>query len=253
MNEELDSQLSAMFDGELPAAECELLARRLSRDEQLKARWGRYAVMGAAIRAEKGVRLNADLARHVSSAIAKEPSLLVTGAPQRPARVASAWVRPVAGLGLAAGVAALSILWMRAQSPDGADPASLVADSAVAVPQPAVRRIPETAASSSRVRQTRSQSNGSLGNAALAGDATLAANAGDSVSYVVPKPKSQRTVNIAGTTLASYVVAHSEFSSPVTRRNLLSTLMTGESGTGTTSAESDGTSEDVKGDGQNPQ
>ena len=26
MNEELDSQLSAMFDDELPAAECELLA-----------------------------------------------------------------------------------------------------------------------------------------------------------------------------------------------------------------------------------
>ena len=58
MNEELDSQLSAMFDDELPPAECELLARRLSRDEQLKARWGRYAVVGACIRAERGVRLN---------------------------------------------------------------------------------------------------------------------------------------------------------------------------------------------------
>ena len=57
MNEELDSQLSAMFDDELPSAECELLARRLSRDEQLKARWGRYAVMGTVIRAESGVRL----------------------------------------------------------------------------------------------------------------------------------------------------------------------------------------------------
>ncbi|TLY77101.1 MAG: anti-sigma 24 factor, partial [Gammaproteobacteria bacterium] len=52
MNEELDSQLSAMFDDELPSAECELLARRLSRDEPLKARWGRYAVIGAAVRAE---------------------------------------------------------------------------------------------------------------------------------------------------------------------------------------------------------
>ena len=50
MNEELDSQLSAMFDNELPAAECELLARRLSRDEDLKARWGRYAAIGATIR-----------------------------------------------------------------------------------------------------------------------------------------------------------------------------------------------------------
>ena len=36
MSEERDSQLSAMFDGELPAGECELLARRLVRDEALK-------------------------------------------------------------------------------------------------------------------------------------------------------------------------------------------------------------------------
>ena len=53
MNEELDSQLSAMFDNELPSAECELVARRLSRDEQLQARWGRYAIVGAVIRAEE--------------------------------------------------------------------------------------------------------------------------------------------------------------------------------------------------------
>jgi len=75
MNEELDSQLSAMFDDELPAAECELLARRLSRDEQLKARWGRYAVIGATIRAERGVRLNAGLAGRVSAAISSEAPL----------------------------------------------------------------------------------------------------------------------------------------------------------------------------------
>ncbi len=45
MNEELDSQLSAMFDDELPAVECELLARRLSRDEELRARWSLYAAI----------------------------------------------------------------------------------------------------------------------------------------------------------------------------------------------------------------
>ena len=60
-NEELDSQLSAMFDDELPQAECELLARRLSRDPQLKARWGRYALISMAVRGERSVRLDADL------------------------------------------------------------------------------------------------------------------------------------------------------------------------------------------------
>ena len=75
MNEELDSQLSAMFDDELAPEQCELLARRLSRDEQLKARWGRYAVIGAAIRSERGVRLNAPLAGLVSAVILAEPAL----------------------------------------------------------------------------------------------------------------------------------------------------------------------------------
>src|ERR1700710_1220202 len=120
MNEELDSQLSAMFDDELPGSECELLARRLSRDEQLKARWGRYAVMGAAIRAERGVRLDAGLPGRVSVAISSEPVLSAEPAPQRKERWANRWWQPIAGAAVAAGVAAVSILWMRSQSlPDG--------------------------------------------------------------------------------------------------------------------------------------
>jgi sigma-E factor negative regulatory protein RseA len=76
MNEELDSQLSAMFDNELPAAECELLARRLSRDEDLKARWSAYAAIGATIRAEGGARLNSNLAVRVNNAISAEPAVV---------------------------------------------------------------------------------------------------------------------------------------------------------------------------------
>src|SRR6202007_2897207 len=75
MKEELDSQLSAMFDDELASAECELLARRLSRDGELRARWERYAVIAAAIRAERGVRLNARVARRVSVLVGSEPAL----------------------------------------------------------------------------------------------------------------------------------------------------------------------------------
>src|SRR5271170_5291692 len=105
MNEELDSQLSAMFDDELPPAECELLARRLSRDEQLKARWGRYAVIGATIRAEGGIRLNGEVARRVSAVISAEPQI-----PSKsiiaPKTASSRWLKPLAGGALAASVAA---------------------------------------------------------------------------------------------------------------------------------------------------
>src|SRR5690242_18418051 len=120
MNEELDSQLSAMFDNELPAAQCELLARRLSRDEELKARWGRYAAIGATIRAEGGPRLNAELARRVSIAISAEPPVAnaaPAGQPQvaevaRSRSLGARWWVPVGGAAVAASVAAAAILWV---------------------------------------------------------------------------------------------------------------------------------------------
>src|SRR3982751_3673743 len=74
MNEERDSQLSAMFDGELPGAECELLARRLTRDEALRAQWSRFSMLGAALRSERGVALHDRVAWRVQSQIAQEPT-----------------------------------------------------------------------------------------------------------------------------------------------------------------------------------
>src|SRR5689334_12250149 len=214
MNEELDSQLSAMFDGELPVAECELLARRLSRDEQLKARWGRYAVIGATIRAERGVRLNAGLARRVSTAISSEPVLAAEPVAQPKKKWANRWWQPVASAAAVAGVAAVSILWMRSQSPEST---SVMAQADA----PAVAQTPAAG--------------------------IVAANVvnGEPESYVVPKNTARRLV-VPSTELANYVVAHSEFSSPVARRNLLSAFMASESGTATPSAGSEEPTEDVQ-------
>jgi sigma-E factor negative regulatory protein RseA len=224
MNEELDSQLSAMFDDELPAAECELLARRLSRDEQLKARWGRYAVIGAAIRVERGVRLNAALASRVSAAISSEPALAAESVPQPKKRwMSSAWWQPVASVAAVAGVAAVSILWMRSQVVT--EQSTIVAQAVPAVANPNTR----TAATPTAANQI---------------------NTGP--SYTVPKSPGRRLV-VPSTELANYVVAHSEFSSPVTRRNLLSAFMASESGTAGTSAGSEEPTEDVQDDAKNPQ
>src|SRR6185437_9609576 len=126
MNEELDSQLSAMFDNELPAAECELLARRLSRDMDLKARWGRYAVIGAVIRAERGVALDGTMAGRVSVALSSEPALSADAEPASRRGPGLSWWQPLAGAGLAAGVAAVSILWLRSQAPPGSHVAAPV-------------------------------------------------------------------------------------------------------------------------------
>jgi sigma-E factor negative regulatory protein RseA len=185
-NEELDSQLSAMFDDELPQAECELLARRLSRDPQLKARWGRYALISMAVRGERIVRLDAEVARRVAVALASEPVLEDAPARAQSRRTTFArWREAAAGAALAAGVAVVSILWLRNQSSTDV----LVADlAATGLPPAAVVRSAEPDI------------------------------------YTVPTVADSPTV-VPTAELANYVVAHSEFATPLVRRNTLSTLM----------------------------
>jgi len=174
-----------MFDDELPQGECELLARRLSRDAALQALWGRYATIGAAVRGD--VRLGCSVAHKVNAAIAAEAGL--AQAPMALARsggrTAARWWRGLAGAAVAASVAALSILWLQGGYPSGAG--ALVARA----PTPAAATV-ETPA-----------------------------------SYVVPRTVESR-MTVPATELANYVVAHSEFSTPVSRRNLLSALMASE-------------------------
>lgn len=206
MNEMLDSQLSAMFDDELPAAECELLARRLSRDESLQARWRHYAVIGAAIRGEQGLALRVDLASQVRKAVAAEAPLQggeVEVASPRSFLRKRAW-QGVAGIGLAAGVAALSVMWLRSQAPQGAE--TLVAQQVPA------ETVVKDSASSGPDR------------------------------YVVPATVESSNV-VPTAELANYVVAHSEYSAPLSRRNLLSSLVASEAGTSTAPGESEDTSE----------
>jgi hypothetical protein len=71
-------------------------------------------------------------------------------------------------------------------------------------------------------------------------------------SYVVPKGRERRSI-VPATQLANYVVAHSEFSSPVNRRNLLSALMASEPGTAGTSSGSEEPTQDVYDDANDAQ
>jgi sigma-E factor negative regulatory protein RseA len=48
-------------------------------------------------------------------------------------------------------------------------------------------------------------------------------------SYVVPRTAEPRALRMPATELANYVVAHSQFSTPVSRGSLLSALMANES------------------------
>lgn len=209
--EELESQLSAMFDDELPAPECELLARRLARDEQLRERWGRYAAIGACIRGEPGVRLHGTLAGRVSAALKQENAQDGVPAVDRHKRgFFTPWVTPLAGLASAAAVAAVAILWLRSEAP------VLVAHDAPVHHAPAARPaaqtlpapVPQLASvtAPARVRQ-----------------------AHEPDSYVTPTSVSQSPALVPPTELANYIVAHSAYTGPLMRRNALSALVAGDS------------------------
>jgi negative regulator of sigma E activity len=208
--EELESQLSAMFDDELPSPECELLARRLARDEQLRGRWGRYAAISACIRGEPGIRLQTPLAGKVSAAIKQESAQ--TGMPAADPRKRgrfTPWVTSLGGLASAAAVAAVAILWMRSEAP------GLVAqNSAVhppAAPKAALQTLPAPAVQ-----------------LAFAQPATRVRQSHEADSYVVPAVAPGPAL-VEPTELANYIVAHSAYSGPLMRRNALSALVAGDS------------------------
>lgn len=226
MNEERDSQLSAMFDGELSGGECELIARRLARDEALRSQWSRFSMIGAAIRAERGVALHDRVAWRVQSVISQEPAYgdgsEIGATNARTAAVVPAEVlrraasrrwnrftRPLAGVGIAASVAAAAILFMRMQGGDEAlvaDNAATPSQSIVLTPEPAVPAVAGQASTERIVLNDAPQR---------------------STDYVTPQPNPQS--NLAqNASLANYVVAHSEFSGPISRRMALLGILASE-------------------------
>jgi sigma-E factor negative regulatory protein RseA len=196
IQDEVESQLSAMFDGELPATECELLSRRIDRDEILRARWSRYALIGAAMRSEPVATARSGFARRVSAAL--------RGAEHTPRskRGRKMILSAALSASLVLTVAGLSISLLRYTAADrgagtvGAPVAAARADAAVALPGVAAEGL-------ASIRR---------------------GSKGEPVSYVTPE-------SIVGahtalrTDLADFIVAHSEYSTPLMRRNLLSALV----------------------------
>lgn len=102
----VEEQMSAFLDGELPAAEEELLLRRLARETGYQERLARYAMIGQLIRGERATRGGAELAARVGQAVAGEAALKTGGGLAGAPRRWSGWVP--AGIAAAAGLVVLS-------------------------------------------------------------------------------------------------------------------------------------------------
>jgi negative regulator of sigma E activity len=213
--EERQSQVSALFDGELEDSQSALVVRRIMKDPQQTAAWSRYAVIGASLRGDPlalAAGGRGDLAARVRLALDAEPALAATtgGVPS----AGSAWTRTAYkalwGTALAAGVAAASILVLRVQ---GGGVGGLQTGGVQIMAQ--TNPVPSAPASAPA--------------APVAGNGTarlVASTPAPAPSYTTPVALGTGGPAMSAP-LVNYVVAHSEYLTPVMRFNPLSAAMMG--------------------------
>lgn len=194
MSEQVREQISAFLDGELPRAETDLLLRRLTRDSELRQTFGRYALIGEACRDDGGTRLSARFAANLGRALDAEAPL-AAGIQRRP-RTRRLW-RHAASAAVAAGVAVVAVfaLQQRANTPTlGLHRPKFASTLAVA---PQFRAAPAGVADASH----------------------------EALSYTVPTTLAEAPAALPPARLTNYVFAHSEYTSFLGQRSLLSGLI----------------------------
>ena len=201
MSEQIREQVSAFLDGELPDSETELLLKRLTRDGELRESFGRYALIGEALRGATADRVTKGFAAGVNLAIDGEP---VPVAPHTRGSRATYWWRPLAGVSVAAGVATLAIvaLQQRAITPGGPATAPATAQNATAVRN--------AVAQTALPLRTAAQNTPTVREA---------------LSYTVPASSADIPVGMAHARLTNYVFAHSQYSSGLGQRGVLADLL----------------------------
>jgi sigma-E factor negative regulatory protein RseA len=117
MKQHVQKSISALIDDELEVSELPELTRELATSEELRKLWGRYQLIGDAIRGERIDPGFLRLADRVRRTLADEPSVL---APGLSGEIRSHWLKPAAGLAIAASVAAGAVLLLSPQLPDPA-------------------------------------------------------------------------------------------------------------------------------------
>jgi sigma-E factor negative regulatory protein RseA len=192
MSEQIREQVSAFLDGELPNSETELLLKRLTRDPELRESFGRYALIGEAVRGASRAYLTKGFAGRINLAIDGEATASVPGTHGRAPR----WWRPLAGVAVAAGVAAVAVvaLQQRAVSP-GLHPALITAQSVASTPRGSIVQTAALQASREPFR------------------------------YTVPVSTAAGPTAMPPARLTNYVFAHSKYSSGLDQRGVLADLL----------------------------
>jgi len=105
-----DDQLSALVDGELDSAEASQLISDITDSDELRTRWASYHLIGQVMQGDTQNTATVDMSARISAALENEPTVL---APQPRVRAIPAMFRQVAGMAVAATVAAAAVLMLQ--------------------------------------------------------------------------------------------------------------------------------------------
>lgn len=130
--------LSALVDDETEGFETRRMLDELGRNPEDMALWGRYHLIGDAIRGGVGRSASDDFASRVSAAIAAEPALDVAS----PAVPGRSLFKPAAGFAMAASVAVAVLVGVMnlGGTPENVTPAPALAERAT-LPAPAAEGV----------------------------------------------------------------------------------------------------------------
>ncbi len=119
MTKHIDEQLSAFVDGELASKEADVLISKILDNDELRSRWANYHLVGHSIHGES-TNNTVDLSNSISAALANEPTVF---APQPRKRIIPAAFKQVAGMAIAATVAAAAVLMVQPEEQNLFNPA----------------------------------------------------------------------------------------------------------------------------------
>lgn len=134
MKDEISEQISALVDDELTDLERPLLLGRLQRNAELRARMGRYQLIGDVIRGGVTQASGLGIAARVQEALANDTATedaAVMAAPQVTTR--SFW-KPAVGFAIAASVALVAVLSLQNLQPSTPETTQLAVTRTVAPP-----------------------------------------------------------------------------------------------------------------------
>jgi sigma-E factor negative regulatory protein RseA len=111
MSKETREHLSCLVDGEISRETSRFLVRRLAADSELRAVWSRYHLVRDCMRHQDGGIADGDLCARVGKALENE-------SPVRSAwHLSTRWLKPAAGLAIAATVALMAVVAVEPYQP----------------------------------------------------------------------------------------------------------------------------------------